>query len=61
MAIPPDEFTLFPELPPELRRAIWRECLPRRVIDGLSQRSRDPIVLQHEKSISDELPCPSNL
>ncbi len=29
----PTEFTLFPRLPPELRRSIWRMCLPHRVIE----------------------------
>ncbi|KAH8808738.1 hypothetical protein F5884DRAFT_380663 [Xylogone sp. PMI_703] len=29
----PQEFHLFPHLPPELRRMIWRECRPHRVIE----------------------------
>lgn len=31
-----EEFTLFPQLPPELRRLIWKECLPKtRVFDTM--------------------------
>ena len=33
MPAPPDTFHLFPRLPTELRLAIWRECLPHRVVD----------------------------
>lgn len=30
---PLQEFALFPQLPPELRRAIWQQCRPRRVAE----------------------------
>ncbi|KAJ5666883.1 hypothetical protein N7462_011292 [Penicillium macrosclerotiorum] len=33
MASKPGTFHLFPRLPPELRLAIWRECLPSRVME----------------------------
>jgi hypothetical protein len=33
MATTREEFALFPRLPPELRRAVWTECMPHRVIE----------------------------
>ncbi len=33
MPAPPNTFHLFPQLPAELRLAIWRECLPYRVVE----------------------------
>lgn len=32
-AMPSREFHLFSRLPPELRRAIWKDCLPNRVVE----------------------------
>ena len=34
MSVPAFEFTFFPKLSPELRRAVWIQCLPHRVIEG---------------------------
>jgi hypothetical protein len=33
MSVPAVEFHLFPHLAPELRRLIWKECLPHRVVE----------------------------
>src|SRR5277367_3810584 len=30
---PAKEFTLFPQLPLDLRRAVWQQCLPHRVME----------------------------
>ncbi|KAJ5083914.1 hypothetical protein NUU61_008493 [Penicillium alfredii] len=39
-----EDFTLFPSLPPEVRRLIWKQCLPKRVVELDSLPSHYPHI-----------------
>lgn len=55
MASPPLQFTLFPQLPAELRKEIWRFCLPHRVWE-LTQPVDEVVFFQARKK-NGRWPC----
>ncbi|KAK9312704.1 hypothetical protein V1522DRAFT_441145 [Lipomyces starkeyi] len=55
MSAPAVAFSLFPLLPPELRRAIWKQCLPRRVVEIDAPRNDNCLI--HSRAIPSLLEC----